>query len=118
MINVLFICSMNKWRSPTAERIYRNHSGIAVRSAGTRSAAKRTVSAKDIDWADVVCVMEDSHKSRLRSDFRGAMRSKMLYVLDIPDDYVFMDPELVAILNATLDPIIDHMVAAVQGDAG
>ncbi len=62
--------------------------------------------------------MEDSHTSRLRSDFRGAVRSKMLYVLNIPYDYGFMDPELVAILNATLDPIVGELVDATHRDLG
>lgn len=99
---------MNQWRSPTAERLYRKHTGVAVRSAGTRRAARRTVSAKDIDWADMICVMEDSHASRLRSDYRGAMCHKPLFVLDIPDDYMLMDPALVDLLETAMGPIIQQ----------
>ncbi|WP_440054531.1 hypothetical protein ACSLBF_17040 [Pseudoalteromonas sp. T1lg65] len=56
MTHVLFICSRNQWRSPTAERVWRNHPGIEVRSAGTSAKAKRAVSKKDIVWADKILV--------------------------------------------------------------
>jgi len=100
---------MNQWRSPTAERIYRKHDGIAVRSAGTRKAARKTVSATDIEWADIICVMEESHSARLRSDFRNLLGHIDVYVLDIPDDYGFMDPELVLLLQGAVDPIIEAL---------
>jgi len=86
-MNILFICSMNKWRSPTGEKIFQRHDGVNTRSAGTSSKARRQVNLNDIRWADMICVMEDKHLSRLRADFRGEMKYKTTYVLDIPDDY-------------------------------
>ena len=65
VLNVLFICSKNQWRSPTAEQIYRQRPLINVRSAGTARSAKRQVSSADIQWADIILVMEDKHKKRL-----------------------------------------------------
>jgi predicted protein tyrosine phosphatase len=93
--NVLFICSKNQWRSPTAEAVWRKHPQLSVRSAGTSSTARRQVSLDDIRWADVIFVMEEKHKSRLMADFTQTIGRKPLHVLDIPDEYKYMDPELV-----------------------
>lgn len=104
--NVLFICSMNQWRSPTAERLYRNRPLVNVRSAGTSRKARRPVTSADLKWADLVLVMEHKHKERLRSEFPGEMQFKETHVLGIPDDYPFMDPELVEVLTRLIDPIL------------
>ena len=105
-VNILFVCSKNQWRSPTGEAIFRRVEGISARSAGTSRSARRRVGVADIRWADVILVMEDKHKSRLRADFRGELTHKTLHVLDIPDDYKFMDPELVEILRAKTEALI------------
>lgn len=97
--NVLFICSRNQWRSPTAEAVWRKHPELSVRSAGTSSTARRKVSVDDLRWADVIFVMEEKHRSRLLAEFKKALAHKTLYVLDIPDEYQYMDPELVAQLQ-------------------
>lgn len=106
MTNVLFICSMNQWRSPTAEKVFQKEHGIAVRSAGTARGAKRTVSVQDIRWSNIILVMEDKHKSRLIAQFRDEVRYKALHVLDIPDEYKYMDPELVEIVREAATPFI------------
>ena len=98
-MNVLFICSRNQWRSPTAEAVWRNLEGISVRSAGTSPKAKRTVNANDIRWADFIFVMESKHKQRLKARFKQLMDYQTIEVLDIPDDYQFMDDELVTIFE-------------------
>jgi predicted protein tyrosine phosphatase len=98
-MNVLFICSRNQWRSPTAERVWRRLPGVNVRSAGTSPQAKRTVSVADIQWAEVIYVMETKHQRRLKADFQNLLAFKQLVVLDIPDEYQYMDPELVEIFE-------------------
>ncbi|MGL4767117.1 MAG: low molecular weight protein tyrosine phosphatase family protein [Formosimonas sp.] len=105
-MNVLFICSRNQWRSPTAEQIYRKHPSVNARSAGTSPNARRHVSAADIVWADVVMVMEEKHKSRLQAEFTRLLVHKPLYVLDVPDDYRYMDAELVELLTDAIEPIL------------
>ncbi|MDF1798676.1 MAG: phosphotyrosine protein phosphatase [Planctomycetota bacterium] len=105
-MNVLFICSKNQWRSPTAEKVFQNEPMLAVRSRGVSRRARRTVSASDIRWADLILVMEPKHKQRLLADYPGEMKFQELHVLDIPDDYQFMDPELVELLKATVQPLI------------
>ena len=99
MTNVYFICSRNQWRSPTGEQVWRNHPDLAVRSAGTSPKAKRTMNAKDIQWADVIFVMEEKHKSRLMAQFTRLLNYKDVQVLDIPDEYQYMDNELVSTGN-------------------
>lgn len=104
--NVLFVCSKNQWRSPTAETVWRKHPGLSVRSAGTSSTARRKVSADDIRWADVIFVMEEKHKSRLLADFTNSIERKALHVLGIPDEYKYMDPELVEELQETVAALL------------
>jgi predicted protein tyrosine phosphatase len=57
-IKVLFICSRNKWRSLTAEKIFQTKPGFDVRSAGTENGARIKVSDGHIGWADIIFVME------------------------------------------------------------
>lgn len=102
MKNLLFICSRNQWRSPTGERAWRSYPQLATRSAGTSPNAKRTVSTKDVQWADVIFVMEEKHKSRLKAQFTRLLDYKDIQVLDIPDDYQYMDEELAEIMKATV----------------
>ena len=101
-LNVLFVCSRNQWRSPTGEQVWRRDPRVNARSAGTSAGARRVVSAADLAWADVVLVMEEKHKSRLLAEHRALLQHKPLHVLDVPDDYRYMDPELVALLG---DPV-------------
>lgn len=99
MKNVLFICSRNQWRSPTAETVWRKHPDISVRSAGTSPNARKTVGPADIRWADVIIVMEQKHKNRLVAEFTRLLDHKPIHVLEIPDEYKYMNPELVEILE-------------------
>jgi predicted protein tyrosine phosphatase len=94
---------MNKQRSVTAERLYRNDPRLEVRSAGVRSGAKRRISERDLAWADVVYVMENDHKLWIRMRFED-MDLPRIEVLDIPDEFDVMDPELQDLLKALLDP--------------
>ena len=104
--NVLFICSRNQWRSPTAEQVYRKPPLLAVRSAGTSANARRTVSLDDIAWATVILVMEEKHKSRLKAQFSRLLDGRVIHVLDIPDDYKYMDPELVEQLEQCVPSVL------------
>ena len=94
-MHILFVCSRNKWRSATAETIFQNHPFHQVRSAGTSAAARIKINAKLIDWADLIFVMEKKHKQRLSASFMDNLSNKQIIVLDIPDDYQYMDEELI-----------------------
>ena len=105
-INVLFICSRNQWRSPTAEQLWRRHPIVSARSAGTSPKARHHVSVEDVRWADVIMVMEEKHKSRLVAEFTRLLDNKPIHVLDIPDEYKFMDSELVEMLEQSVNGIL------------
>ena len=108
-VNLLFVCSKNQWRSPTGEKVYRDHPLASARSAGTASSARHQVTLADIKWADVIFAMEPKHAQRLRADYPEALQFKDLVVLDIPDDYRFMDPELIDLIKAAVDPLLEAM---------
>lgn len=108
--NILFVCSKNRWRSPTAEAIYRDDERISVRSRGITKAAVQPIRSSDIAWADVILVMEDKHRQRILAQFPGEMKFKPAHVLDIPDDYRFMDAELIEFLRSATEPIINEMI--------
>ena len=103
MQNILFICSRNQWRSPTAEKVYSKDSRVNVRSAGTSQKARKTVNTKDIDWAELIFVMEYKHKDRLKENYNKELKYKKVIVLDIPDEYQYMDEELVGLLRVSVE---------------
>jgi predicted protein tyrosine phosphatase len=103
---ILFVCSRNQWRSPTAENLWRQHPQVQARSAGTASSARHTVNADDIAWASHIMVMEDKHAERLKASFGMALRHKPLYVLDITDEYCYMDTVLIAALEESVAALL------------
>ena len=105
MKRILFICARNQWRSPTAARHFRNRPDCAVRSAGLSAKSPRQVSNADVDWADLILVMEPEHKARLRERFRS-LPLPPIYSLDIPDLYQRDDPELIALLEESVPPYL------------
>ncbi|TCC94122.1 protein tyrosine phosphatase [Pedobacter frigiditerrae] len=105
-MNVLFVCSRNKWRSATAETIYQNHPIHQVRSAGTAASARIKINAKMINWADLIFVMEKRHKQILNESFSAALEEKEMIILDIPDDYQYMDEELIIEIETKVSPYL------------
>ncbi|RTQ51668.1 protein tyrosine phosphatase [Hymenobacter gummosus] len=101
---LLFICSQNRWRSLTAERLFDEHPHYEARSAGTEPGARVRVTAGHLGWADVIFVMERRHTERLREKFAEELRGKTVICLRIPDQYQFQDPRLLALLRQRLAP--------------
>ena len=102
MKRFLFVCSQNKLRSPTAEQIFSTRTDIEVSSAGTNNDAENTIDAEQVEWADVIVVMEKHHRNKLQKRFYSALKSKRLVVLEIPDEYEFMDDGLIKLLKAKM----------------
>ena len=102
-LRVLFVCSLNQWRSPTAEAIYRNDGRLEVRSAGLRTNATRFLSGADVAWANIIFVMDVEQKAWIQERFRGQTLPR-IHSLDIPDTLVYMDPELQRLLRLAIDP--------------
>ncbi|WP_316752954.1 protein tyrosine phosphatase [Pedobacter gandavensis] len=105
--NFLFICSRNQWRSRTAEDIFKNLSGFNIRSAGTSSSARIKVNEKLLEWADLIFVMEKHHKQLLNQKYPSLLNSKQVIILEIPDEYQYMDAELISILEIGLAPYLE-----------
>lgn len=96
---MVFVCAQNRLRSPTAEAIFCGTPGWEVTSAGTHRDAETPVSRDLLEWADVAVCMEKRHRDVLRQRFNGALPDDRLLTLGIPDDYEFMDPELIDMLQ-------------------
>jgi predicted protein tyrosine phosphatase len=94
----LFICTHNRLRSPTAEQVFSTWPGVDTDSAGLGADADVPLSPEQIEWATIVFVMEKKHRSQLATKFRRYLNGKRVICLDIPDDYDYMQPELVALL--------------------
>lgn len=101
---VLFVCSQNRLRSPTAEQVFSTWDGIETASAGLNQGAEQPLTPEVLAWADVVFVMERAQRARLQSRFRAHLDGKRVIVLDIPDDYDYMEPALVRLLEARVTP--------------
>ena len=104
--NLLFVCSRNKLRSPTAEVIFRGRPGIETDSAGLSPDAEVPLSPDQIAWADLILVMEKVHRARLNQKFAKYLAGKRVVVLDIPDKFPFMDDDLVRLLEARCAPYL------------
>lgn len=106
-MQLLFICSKNKWRSLTAEKIFNGRNGHEVRSAGTEENARIKVTEGHVGWADMIFVMEKKHVRRLADKFGAQLRNKRVICLDIADDYTFMDEDLIAVLEARVEEYVE-----------
>jgi predicted protein tyrosine phosphatase len=96
--NILVVCGRNKKRSRTAEYIFKNDNRFNIRSAGLSPRSDRKISENDLNWADIIFVMETGHKAKICGIYRH-MDLPPIEILDIADDYEFMDQELVEMLR-------------------
>ena len=130
-INVLFVCGKNRRRSPTAEKIFRNDSRINPRSAGTSENSQRRLQAADFAWAELVVCMERKYVARIKNLFPRVENMPPIEILNISDEYIFMDPALVARLREGMDEVLENYhaereaakaereaAAAANGDSG
>jgi len=99
-MNLLFVCSENRLRSPTGEEVFSSFPGVEAIGCGTNSDSETPLSGDLVEWADVILVMEKSHKSKVSKKYKALLHKKRLVCLDIPDNYDRMQPELVRILKS------------------
>lgn len=99
---ILFLCSQNRLRSPTAESIFSNKEGFEVKSAGLGRDAVVPATSDLIEWADYIFVMEESHKKKLKNKFKSYLKGQRIICLDIPDEYEYMDDGLILLLTNKL----------------
>jgi predicted protein tyrosine phosphatase len=100
MKRALFICSRNRLRSPTAEQVFAAWPGVDTDSAGLADDAIVPLEPEQLAWANVIFVMEKRHRTKLAARFARHLQGKQVICLDIPDNYGFMQPELVQLLEA------------------
>lgn len=101
-MKILFICSQNRLRSPTAEQVFSTDIRFEVRSAGLDKNAINTLSSDDLEWADIIFVMEKRHRNKLSNKYKDFVLGKRVINLNIPDEYDFMDPALIQILKTSV----------------
>ncbi len=99
MPKILFVCSENRLRSPTAETVFSRFEGVEAIGAGTNPNAATPVTVELIEWADVILVMEDAHKNKLMRNFPQQLENKKIGVLGLADIYDYMEPVLVQLLK-------------------
>lgn len=99
-MNLLFVCSRNKWRSRTAETIFKKLGNCIVKSAGTSEKAVVKLTEKHLHWANLVFVMEEKHQRIINKKFKSKEIDNKIIVLGIPDHYQYMDEELIEILES------------------
>ena len=100
MIRALFICTQNRLRSPTAEQIFSTWSNVETDSAGLGHDANVPLSGEQITWATVIFVMEKTHRNKLSKKFKSYLNGKRVICLDMPDEFEYMQPELIRLLTA------------------
>ena len=105
-MNILFVCSQNKRRSLTAEKLFDGINGHCVRSAGTEKNSRIKVTPGLIGWADLIFCFEKKHLRRLREKYSEELSGKRVITLNIPDDFEYMDEELQDILHSYVDEYI------------
>jgi predicted protein tyrosine phosphatase len=106
-MNILFVCSKNKWRSRTAETIFKKHLLHHIKSAGTDEGARIKLTEKHLIWADLIFVMESKHRQIIKQKFRKNFDNDKIIVLDIPDEYQYMDEELIFSLETAIAPYLE-----------
>lgn len=99
-MHVLFVCSQNRLRSPTAEQVFSTYPDIECSSAGTNHDAENPLTPELIEWADLIFVMENTHRNKVSAKFKRQLNKQRIICLGIPDDYDYMDPDLVQLLKA------------------
>jgi len=100
--NILFICGKARKRSPTAADLVSGWDVVNTDCAGIGSDADTVVSLAEIEWADKIIVMELKQKKKLNALFGSALRDKPIRCLGIPDNYEYMQNDLVDILTTKL----------------
>lgn len=113
---VLFVCSMGLLRSATAARIYANQ--FNTRSAGSYGDALTPLTPILIAWAnEIVFVNKDNYNQAVGEYGEDAWPHAKTVVLDIPDKYPHLHPELIKAFNDQYHPVFFDKVEELHGQA-
>ena len=98
-MKILFVCSANVDRSPTAEHVCLGWRDLEVKSAGVSKYARIPICAELIQWADAVLCMEKRHILKIKKKFPGITVNKIIDSLNVPDIFPYMNKNLVNLLR-------------------
>ena len=104
-LKLLFVCTVNRMRSATAHKIYENDMRFEVKSAGTDTSANTVLSVELLNWADSIVVMEKHHRNFIRQKYPEIYKTKKIVCLYIPDDYDYMQTELISIMKDKVEDV-------------
>lgn len=105
-MRVLFICNQNENRSKTAEEVFSNQ--FKTSSAGLYN--ENPVNKKQLEWADIILVMEESHSRELANRFPKQYLKKRILSLNIPDIYKYNQPELIEALKKRMSDLVEPLI--------
>ncbi|MCK0126721.1 hypothetical protein MWU76_20185 [Gelidibacter sp. F2691] len=100
MKNILFVCGKARKRSPTAAEVMAQEHGVNTDYAGLSTDADERLNSEHLEWADVIVIMERRQLKRLNAQFPDLLKDKRVVSLGIPDDFEFMQPELVQLVRS------------------
>ncbi len=103
---MLFLCSRNRLRSPTAEQVFASWPDVEVDSAGLSRDADTPLTTEQVEWAELIFVMEVAHRTKLAKAFGSVIKDQRVICLGVPDRFTFMQPELVELLVAKVGPYL------------
>ncbi len=107
-LKILFVCTVNRMRSATAHKIFQSDQRFEIDSAGTHKSATTVLKSEHLEWADAIIVMEKHHRSFIRHKYPLYYDKKKIVCLYIPDDFDFMQPELIAILKNKVEDVYNR----------
>ncbi|GAA6181470.1 low molecular weight protein tyrosine phosphatase family protein [Shimia sp. NS0008-38b] len=93
-------------RSPTAAQMAAEWFDVDVDFAGLSRDADEHLTREHLEWADLVVVMERRQSKQMTSLMGALPKSTRLACLSIPDQFQFMQPELIALLRQKLPAIL------------
>ena len=99
-LHLLFLCSENRNRSPTAEMLFQDEN--ECRSASIYPSFNQ-VDREMLSWSDLTFVMEKAHLDYLKKNYEDLFKSKKIINLDIPDNYQFQSDALKKILREKIE---------------
>jgi len=101
---LLFVCDGNRMRSPTAQRVFSENPEFEVQSAGLFRDATISLTKEHLEWADIIFVMEKRQRNIIHKKFKDLYQTKKIICLYIPDEYEFMQAELIGLLVSGVAP--------------
>jgi len=105
-MRLLFICNQNLNRSKTAEDLFKEIYG--TRSAGLYN--DKPVSESELEWADIIIVMEEIQRKELSIRFPKTYMKKRIISLDIPDVYAYGDESLKQKLFEKINELVEPLI--------